>query len=718
MMKKTMDGNEAAAYASYAFTEVAAIYPITPSSPMAEHVDSWAAHGKKNIFGQPVKLVEMQSECGAISVVNGAVNAGVLSTSYTASQGLMLMIPTMFRIAGELQPAVVHVASRNVATNVISIFAEHSDVMACRQTGFAMLASSTVQEAMDLGATAHLAAIKGHIPFLHFFDGFRTSHEIQKVDCLDYDELKKLVDYNELEKFRSGSLNPDHPTLITTGENDDTYFQQRESVNPYYEALPDIVESCMAQINKLTGRDYHLFNYYGDPDAEYVIAGMGSIAGTAQETVDYLRKQGKKVGYLEVHLFRPFSVKHLIKALPKTVKVLTVLDRDKEAGAVGEPLYEEFVTALNDTDLTFKVVACRFGLAGKDTTPTMVAAMYSNMETKVPKNHYTIGIVDDVTHHSLPYGDEIDIVPEGTVSCKFWGIGSDGTVGANKNTIKIIGDHTDLNVQAYFEYDGKKSGGLTRSHLRFGKAPIRSQYYVKKADFVGVHNQAYVNTFDVVKDLKDGASLLLNCEWSSEEIADRLPNKMKHDLAKKHIHLYTINAVDIAFQLGLGSRTNTVLQAAFFKITGIIPIDDAVKYMKEAIFKSYGRKGEKIVNMNNAAVDAGVKEVVEVPVPDAWLALDATEAPKKMSAIMSTKSSKRSTPLPVMTSLFPISCPIPTACSLRERAATKSEELRSVYRAGIRKNASSAICAPMYVRMPSCAPCSLRKRKSRALQKG
>lgn len=719
MMKKTMDGNEAAAYASYAFTEVAAIYPITPSSPMAEHVDSWAAHGKKNIFGQPVKLVEMQSECGAISVVNGAVNAGVLSTSYTASQGLMLMIPTMFRIAGELQPAVVHVASRNVATNVISIFAEHSDVMACRQTGFAMLASSTVQEAMDLGATAHLAAIKGHIPFLHFFDGFRTSHEIQKVDCLDYDELKKLVDYNELEKFRSGSLNPDHPTLITTGENDDTYFQQRESVNPYYEALPDIVESCMAQINKLTGRDYHLFNYYGDPDAEYVIAGMGSIAGTAQETVDYLRKQGKKVGYLEVHLFRPFSVKHLIKALPKTVKVLTVLDRDKEAGAVGEPLYEEFVTALNDTDLTFKVVACRFGLAGKDTTPTMVAAMYSNMETKVPKNHYTIGIVDDVTHHSLPYGDEIDIVPEGTVSCKFWGIGSDGTVGANKNTIKIIGDHTDLNVQAYFEYDGKKSGGLTRSHLRFGKAPIRSQYYVKKADFVGVHNQAYVNTFDVVKDLKDGASLLLNCEWSSEEIADRLPNKMKHDLAKKHIHLYTINAVDIAFQLGLGSRTNTVLQAAFFKITGIIPIDDAVKYMKEAIFKSYGRKGEKIVNMNNAAVDAGVKEVVEVPVPDAWLALDATEAPKKMSGshyvdkILKKVNSASGDDIPVSDL-----CPIPTACSLRERAATKSEELRSVYRAGIRKNASSAICAPMYVRMPSCAPCSLRKRKSRALQKG
>jgi pyruvate-ferredoxin/flavodoxin oxidoreductase len=631
MYKKAMDGNEAAAYASYAFTEVAAIYPITPSSPMAEHVDAWAAHGKKNIFGKPVKLVEMQSECGAISVVNGASNAGVLSTSYTASQGLMLMIPTMFRIAGELQPAVVHVASRNVATNVISIFAEHSDVMACRQTGFAMLASSTVQQAMDLAAVAHLSAIKGHVPFLHFFDGFRTSHEIQKVDCLDYDELKKLVDYDELDKFRSGSLNPDHPTLITTGENDDTYFQQRESVNPYYEALPDVVEFCMGQINKLTGRDYHLFNYYGDPDAEYVIAGLGSIAGTAQETVDYLRKQGKKVGYLEVHLFRPFSVKHFVDALPKTVKVLTVLDRDKEAGAVGEPLYEEIVSALNDTDRTFKVLACRFGLAGKDTTPAMVAAMFENMTHETPANHYTIGINDDVTHHSIPYGEELDIVPEGTISCKFWGIGSDGTVGANKNTIKIIGDHTDLNVQAYFEYDGKKSGGLTRSHLRFGKAPIRSQYYVKKADFVGVHNQSYVHTYDVVKDLKDGANLLLNCEWKPEELEKRLPDKMKHDLAVKHIHLYIINAVDIAFRLGLGSRTNTVLQAAFFKIANIIPIYDAVKYMKDAILKSYGRKGEKIVNMNYAAVDAGVKEVKAVPVPEAWASCSNEPLPEKAS---------------------------------------------------------------------------------------
>ena len=616
---KTMDGNEAAAYASYAFTEVAAIYPITPSSPMAEHTDSWAAHGKKNIFGTPVKLVEMQSECGAISAVNGALNAGVLSTTYTASQGLMLMIPTMFRIAGELQPGVVHVASRNVATNVISIFAEHSDVMACRQTGFAMLASSTVQQAMDLGAVAHLAAIKGHVPFLHFFDGFRTSHEIQKVECLDYDELAKLVDYEELKKFRQHSLTPEHPTLITTGENDDTYFQQREAVNKYYEVLPDVVEECMGQINCITGKDYHLFNYYGAVDADRVIIGLGSIAGTAQETIDYLNSKGEKVGYLEVHLYRPFSVKHFIKALPETVTKLTVLDRDKEAGAVGEPLYEEIVSALNDIkDRHFDVYACRFGLAGKDTTPVMVVAMYENMAKETPANHYTIGINDDVTNHSIPYGEEIDIVPEGTVSCKFWGIGSDGTVGANKNTIKIIGDHTDLNVQAYFEYDGKKSGGLTRSHLRFGKAPIRSQYYVKKADFVGCHNQSYIEKYDLVADMKDGGSLLLNCEWDESELSDRLPAKLKKDIVKHHINLYIINAVDIALNLGLGSRTNTVLQAAFFKIANIIPIEDAVNYMKGAILKSYGKKGEKIVNMNYAAVDAGVKELVKVNVPTEW----------------------------------------------------------------------------------------------------
>lgn len=622
-----MDGNEACAYASYAFTEVAAIYPITPSSPMAEHVDSWAAHGKKNVFGTPVKLVEMQSECGAISAVNGALNAGVLSTSYTASQGLMLMIPTMFRIAGELQPGVVHVASRNVATNVVSIFAEHSDVMSCRQTGFAMLASSTVQQAMDLGAVAHLAAIKGHVPFLHFFDGFRTSHEIQKVECLNYEELKKLVDYKELKKFRDGAMNPEHPTLITTGENDDTYFQQREAVNTYYEALPDVVEECMQQINAITGKDYRLFNYYGAKDADRVIIGLGSIAGTVQETVDYLNAKGEKVGYLEVHLYRPFSVRHFIDAIPETVKTITVLDRDKEAGAVGEPLYEEIVSAVNDVDRTFDVYACRFGLASKDTTPVMVIAMYDNMKAERPANHYTIGINDDVTHHSIPYGEEIDIVPEGTVSCKFWGIGADGTVGANKNTIKIIGDHTDLNVQAYFEYDGKKSGGLTRSHLRFGASPIRSQYYVKKADFVGCHNQSYVNKYDLVGDMKDGGALLINCEWSADELGERLPAKLKKDIALHHINLYIINAVDIAMNLGLGNRSNTVLQAAFFKIANIIPIEEAVGYMKDAILKSYGHKGEKIVNMNNAAVDAGVQEVVRVEVPSEWAELQLEDKP-------------------------------------------------------------------------------------------
>ena len=620
---KTMDGNEAAAYASYAFTEVAAIYPITPSSPMAEHVDTWAAHGKKNIFGTPVKLVEMQSEAGAVSAVHGALDAGALATSYTASQGLMLMIPTMFRIAGQLKPGVIHVASRNVATSTISIFAEHSDVMACRQTGFAMLCSSTVQEAMDLGAVSHLSAIKGHIPFLHFFDGFRTSHEIQKVECLDYDKLYEALDKEELKKFRDESLTPEKPILRTTGQNADTYFQQREAVNPYYENLPDVVESCMAEINKITGRDYHLFNYYGAPDAEYVIVGMGSVTGTIQETLDYLAAQGKKAGYLEVHLFRPFSSKHFFEALPKTVKTITVLDRDKEAGAVGEPLYEEVCAVLNDANVGITCYACRFGLAGKDTTPAQIVAMYANMKSVSPANHYTIGINDDVSHHSIPYGEEIDIIPKGTVSCKFWGLGSDGTVGANKNTIKIIGDHTDMNVQAYFEYDGKKSGGVTKSHLRFGNAPIRSAYLVNKADFVACHNQAYIRKYDLVSDLKEGGSLLLSTEWSAEELETHLPAEMKKAISDKKINLYTINAVKIAAELGLGNRTNTVLQSAFFKIANIIPAEDAAEYMKGAILKSYGKKGEAIVNMNYAAVDAGAKELVKIDIPDSWAGASA-----------------------------------------------------------------------------------------------
>ena len=655
MAKKylSMDGNQAAAHVAYAFSEVASIYPITPSSPMAEHVDAWAAHGKKNIFGTPVKLVEMQSEAGAISAVHGALDAGVLASSYTASQGLMLMIPTMFRIAGQLKPGVVHVASRNVATSAISIFAEHSDVMACRPTGFAMMASSTVQEAMDLGAVSHLAAIKGHVPFLHYFDGFRTSHEIQKVECLDYEELAKLVDQKELKKFRDNALNPESPVLRTTGQNPDTYFQQREAANPYYEALPDVVESCMDQINEITGRNYKLFNYYGSPEAETVLVGMGSVTGTIQETIDYLVAQGKKVGYLEVHLFRPFSPKHFFHELPDTVKKITVLDRDKEAGAVGEPLFEEICSVLQDSGSPIKAYACRFGLASKDTTPAQIVAMYENMGAKEPRNHYTIGIVDDVTHHSIPYGQELDIIPKGTVSCKFWGLGSDGTVGANKNTIKIIGDHTDMYVQAYFEYDGKKSGGVTKSHLRFGHSPIRSSYLVNKADFVACHNQAYIDKYDIVSDLKEGGNLLIACDWKEEDLDRHLPAYMRKAIADKKINLYIIDSVQIAAGLGLGSRTNTVLQSAFFKIADIIPAEDASRYMKEAILKSYGKKGDAIVNMNYAAVDAGVEHLVKVNVPASWSNLntqeasDSREKPKFITRILEPVNSMKGDSIPV-----------------------------------------------------------------------
>ncbi|MFR6350695.1 MAG: 2-oxoacid:acceptor oxidoreductase family protein, partial [Enterocloster aldenensis] len=520
-VRRTMDGNEAAAYASYAFTEVAAIYPITPSSPMAELVDKWSATGMKNIFGQQVKLVEMQSECGAVSAMHGALDGGVLGTSYTASQGLMLMIPTMFRIAGQLKPGVIHVASRNVATHAISIDAEHSDVMACRQTGFAMMASSSVQECMDLGAVAHLSAIKGHVPFLHFFDGFRTSHEIQKVDCLNYEDLKNLVDWDELDKFRRNALNPEHPVLRTAGQSD-TYFQSREACNGYYDALPDIVAGYMEEMNKITGRDYKPFNYYGAEDAEYVIVAMGSSSGCIRETVDYLLAKGEKVGFIDVHLYRPFSARYFLSQLPSTVKAITVNDRTKEPGAVGEPLYEDVCSVILECGMDVKVLACRYGLASKDYTSSQVIAEFDNMKSETPRNHYTIGIKDDVTHLSLEVGPEVDTVPEGTISCKFWGLGSDGTVGANKNTIKIIGDHTDLNVQAFFQYDGKKSGGVTRSHLRFGKQPIHSTYLVKQADFIACHNKSYLDRYDILRDAKEGASVLIACSWKGEELERHL----------------------------------------------------------------------------------------------------------------------------------------------------------------------------------------------------
>lgn len=617
-VRRAMDGNEAAAYASYAFTEVAAIYPITPSSPMAEMVDKWSAGGRKNLFGQQVRLVEMQSECGAVSAMHGALDGGVLASSYTASQGLMLMIPTMYRIAGQLKPGVIHVASRNVATHAISISAEHSDVMACRQTGFAMMASSSVQEAMDLGAVSHLASIRGHVPFLHFFDGFRTSHEIQNVDCLDYEDLRSMVDWEELEKFRSNALNPEHPVLRTTGQYSDTYFQSREACNQYYDALPGIVAGYMDQINEVTGQNYKPFNYYGAVDAEHVIVVMGSSGGCVRETVDYLLSKGEKVGYIDVHLYRPFSAEYFLDQLPDTVKKITVNDRTKEPGAVGEPLYEDVCAVILESGKDVEVLACRYGLASKDYTPAQVIAQFKNMEDKAPRNHYTIGINDDVTHLSLAVGDEVNTVPEGTISCKFWGLGSDGTVGANKNTIKIIGDHTDMNVQAYFEYDGKKSGGVTRSHLRFGKQPIRSTYLVNHADFIACHNKSYLDRYDILADAREGASVLITCDWKGEELEKHLTTAFKKAAAQKKIHLYTIDSIGIASELGLGSRTNTILQAAFFKITGIIPIEEAVEYMKKAILKSYGRKGEKVISMNYAAVDKGAELVAEADVPAEW----------------------------------------------------------------------------------------------------
>ena len=615
---KTMDGNEAAAYVSYAFTEVAAIYPITPSSPMAEHVDEWSAKGRKNIFGQRVRLVEMQSEAGAVGAVHGSLEAGALTTSYTASQGLLLMLPTMYRIAGQLKPAVLHVTSRTVGAHALSIFGDHSDVMACRQTGFGMLSTSSVQEVMDLSGVAHLSAIKGRVPFLHFFDGFRTSHEIQKIECLEYDDLAKLVDKNALKEFRKNSLNPERPVQRSTVQNPDIFFQAREASNKFYNELPAIVENYMNEINKLTGRNYRLFNYYGAPDAERIIIAMGSVCGPIEETIDYLNSKGEKVGLVQVHLYRPFSVTHFLKAVPETVKAIAVLDRTKEPGAVAEPLYEDVCASYINNDKRPKLYAGRYGLSSKDTTPAQIVSVFENLKKETPKNNFTIGIVDDVTNLSLEIGEELDVVPKGTISCKFWGLGSDGTVGANKNSIKIIGDYTDMYAQAYFSYDSKKSGGVTQSHLRFGKEPIRSSYLVKKADFVACHKASYIDNYDIVSDLKDGKTFLLNCSWNKEELEERLPKEMKKYIHDHNIKFYTIDATGIAKEIGLGNRINTVLQAAFFKLASIIPIEEAVAHMKKMIYKSYSKKGDKILNMNYAAVDKGVEGLVEIKIPSSW----------------------------------------------------------------------------------------------------
>ncbi len=652
---KTMDGNTAAAYASYAFTEVAGIFPITPSSPMAEVTDEWAASGKKNIFGQTVKVSELQSEGGAAGVVHGSLQAGALTTTYTASQGLLLMIPNMYKIAGELLPSVFHVSARALATHALSIFGDHSDVMACRQTGFAMLASNSVQEVMDLGAVAHLATIKGRVPFLHFFDGFRTSHEIQKIECLDYDDLAKIVDMDAVNTFRRNALNPEHPVLRGTAQNPDIFFQAKEASNNFYNDLPAIVEEYMGEINKLTGRNYQLFNYYGAPDADKVIIAMGSGCEAAEETIDYLIAKGQKVGMVKVHLYRPFSIEHFLKAVPETCTKIAVLDRTKEPGSLGEPLYQDVCTSFFNKGKSPLIVGGRYGLGSKDFTPAQIIAVFDNLDAEKPMNGFTVGIVDDVTNLSLNTGKEIDIADEGTTSCKFWGLGADGTVGANKNSIKIIGDHTDMYAQAYFSYDSKKSGGITQSHLRFGKKPIRSTYLVKTADFVACHNQAYVYLYDMLSELKPNGTFLLNTEWSSDELDKNLPAAMKKYMAENNIKFYTIDATKIAKELGLGNRTNTVLQSAFFKLTGIIPIDDAVKYMKDAIEKTYGKKGDAIVGMNNAAVDKGLEGITSVNVPASWAdsvedkAAATVEVPEFISKLVQPVNAQKGDFLPVST---------------------------------------------------------------------
>ena len=626
----TMDGNNAAAHVSYAFTEVAAIYPITPSSPMADLVDQWAAAGRKNIFGTKVRVQEMQAESGAAGAVHGSLNAGALTTTYTASQGLLLMIPNMYKMAGELLPAVFHVTARALASHTLSIFGDQSDVMACRQTGFAMLAEGNVQEVMDLSPVAHLAAIKGRVPFLNFFDGFRTSHEIQKIAVWDYDDLAEMVDMDAVNAFRQRGLNPQHPQMRGSHENGDIFFQNREASNKYYDAVPDLVEEYMGKINAKLGTNYQLFNYYGAPDADRVIISMGSICDVAEEVIDYLNAHGEKVGLVKVRLYRPFRADKLIAAIPATCKKIAVLDRTKEPGAQGEPLYLDVVTALANAGRNDIVVTGgRYGLGSKDTPPASVFAVYEELKSENPKRQFTIGIVDDVTNLSLPETDAPDTSPEGTIACKFWGLGGDGTVGANKNSIKIIGDHTDKYVQAYFQYDSKKTGGVTISHLRFGDHEIKSPYYINKADFVACHNPSYITKgFKMVQDVKPGGVFMINCEWTPEELSHHLDASAKRYIAKNNIQLYTINAIDLAIKIGMGKRNNTILQSAFFSLAKIMPEEDAIRYMKEKAKASYMKKGEDVVEMNYKAIDLGATAYVKIDVPADW-ANAVDEAPAK-----------------------------------------------------------------------------------------
>ncbi|MBR6788179.1 MAG: pyruvate:ferredoxin (flavodoxin) oxidoreductase, partial [Clostridia bacterium] len=678
MKKMTIDGNTAASHVAYAFSEVAAIYPITPSSPMAEVADEWAAKGQLNMFGQPLRIAEMESEAGAAGAVHGSLTAGALTTTYTASQGLLLMIPNMYKIAGELLPTVFHVSARALAASALNIFGDHSDVMACRQTGFAMIASNSVQEVMDLALVSHLSTLTSKVPFLHFFDGFRTSHEVSKIDVIDYDEMKALVNMDEIRDFKNRALNPEHPVQKGTAQNPDIYFQGREAVNKYYDAVPEIVQEKMNAVSKLTGRKYELYQYYGAPDADRVIVIMGSGTDTVAETVDYLAAKGEKVGVIKVRLYRPFSAKHFIGAIPATCKKIAVLDRTKEPGSLAEPLHLDVCTALREvgkSDIT--VVGGRYGLGSKEFTPSMVNAIYKELAKDEPKNHFTIGINDDVTNTSIPYPEFINAAPKSTVRCKFYGFGGDGTVGANKNSIKIIGDHTDKYAQGYFEYDSKKSGGFTLSHLRFGDEPIRSEYLIDEADFVACHKPAYVTMYDMLSSLKDGGTFLLNCKWTDEELEEELPASMKQLLAKKKIKMYAIDALATAKKAGSPKSQNMVLQAAFFNIANIIPYAEAEGYMKKAVEKTYGKKGPEVVKANCDAIDMAISELREVAIPEAWATAttggaasisDAAKNSKYFTEFVSVINAQEGNKLPV--SMVSADGSVPTGTTQYEKRGT------------------------------------------------
>ncbi|MFQ8697644.1 MAG: pyruvate:ferredoxin (flavodoxin) oxidoreductase, partial [Peptoniphilus harei] len=670
---KTMDGNEAAAHVAYAFSDVACIYPITPSSPMAEHIDAWASHGRKNIFGQEVLVKELQSEGGAAGAVHGSLQAGSLTSTYTASQGLLLMLPNMYKIAGELLPGVFHVAARALASHALSIFGDHQDVMAARAAGLAMLASGSVQESMDLAGVAHLASIKGRVPFIHFFDGFRTSHEVQKIEVLNYEDLEKLVDKEAVKAFKQRALNPNGPEIRGTAQNADIYFQEIEASNHYYTDIIDITEGYMKDISELTGREYNLFNYYGAKDATDIIVAMGSVTETIEEVVDYLNEKGQKTGLVKVHLYRPFSIKHLMEAIPETVERIAVLDRTKEKGAVGQPLYLDVRDAFYESDKRPLIVGGIYGLGSKDTNPTDILAVYENLKADQPKNDFTIGIVDDVTHKSLEIKEHITTEPEGTIRCKFWGFGSDGTVGANKSAIKIIGDNTDMYAQGYFDYDSKKSGGVTMSHLRFGENKITSTYLLTETDFISCSKQSYVYSYDLLRGLKKGGKFLLNTIWNDEELDEHLPGYMKKYIADNEIEFYTINATKIAAEVGLGGRTNMVMQAAFFNLSQVLPIDKAVKLLKEAIVKDYGAKGDDIVNMNYAAVDQGIDALHKVEVKESWKDADTTKdfkidgAPEFINNILIPMNRQEGNDLPVSTFVNMVDGTFPSGTSRYEK---------------------------------------------------